>query len=347
MTILQNPKESFGTIIKVLMGTVKHPAFAVKKRFVDPKDTPWYMEQLQYSKIREITTGIGGKVAIIDNGIDDLHKEIFGKVIVRWDTTGEGPKAGSHGTFVAGEIAGKEYGLFPDMLLGDFKALTAREGVGATKWVADCTIQAHNKGFEVINASLGTNEPDLYLEKAICTFCKNGKNFFVCASGNDGTNNYDEMSTDFPAQYSKFIPGVISVGAAGFDNGHLYIPLWSSKGVVTLVAPAVDILSCLPNREYGIMSGTSMAAPLVAGTIAAMKAMYEEFTHEDFDNLLQVCTPIQANKNQVQGAGFINIVDMLTMVKGWSNGDPKPKIQPKVSKCPIIRWWQKLRKYFV
>lgn len=297
---------------------------------------------LEIDKLKAITTGKGGKVAIIDSGVDEFHPEIYGKVIVKLDRTREGFKGGDHGTFVAGEIAGSNVGLFPEMEIGDYKALTAVEGLGNSSWVARCIWDCMEDGFEVANASLGSQKHDEGLYSALRVFLANGKRFFIAASGNDGQAD-GMFTTDYPASYD--INGLISVGACGLDgSGNLYIPVWSSSGKVTVVAPGVEILGILPNRQYGILSGTSMAAPLIASMIAAAKTLDPDFGHAKFDTIIHQCaTDVdKPGYDGKSGHGIISVFTFLSMVAKYKDVATS-EVVVKIKKPSCIRQlWNKL-----
>lgn len=317
---------------------IKHPYFKITKRMVKLDKEAWHLKILEAKKIQAITRGKGGKVAIIDSGVDGEHPEIFGKLTIKMDRTGEGYQPGDHGTFVAGEMAGENVGLFPELELGDFKALTAVEGFGEPQWVSWAIRDAQREGFEVISASLGSDYSDSIMKKAIEDYCQSTKNFFVAASGNDGKGTNTERSTDYPGNYAGEIPGVISVGACGIKkDGNVYIPTWSSRGNVTIVAPGVDIVGILPNGEYGIMSGTSMATPLVAAIIAACKTLQPNLEQSDIPYLFSSSKNIE-DGNKTDGNGLISVIDILTKAKALKKDKVAQKPVSYKSRKTFLEW---------
>lgn len=231
-------------------------------------------------------TGQGIKVAILDSGVDADHAELAGKVLAYRNFTDDGPEdALGHGTHVAGIAAGEgvrdiEDGGRANRVLGiapDAELIIAKV-CGNDGWCAEGAIMeavewAVAQGADVMNLSLGGGAFSDHCDgdplAAKLNWAVNQGVTVVAASGNGG-----ELGEGIavPACGSK----VIAVGAV--DAGDTVQP-WSSYGrPLDLVAPGLGILSALscqsvqtcPEAGYGKASGTSMAAPHVAGAAALL-----------------------------------------------------------------------------
>lgn len=238
--------------------------------------------------------GMGITVAVIDTGIDLTHPDLADNVVANTnciDPTQSGNDDNGHGTHVAGVIASIDndkgiVGVAPEAKLVSVKVLDA-SGFGTWSslicgidWI---TANAQTYNIKVGNMSLAgggasdnacgftNNDP---LHQAICNSTAAGITYVVAAA-----NSATDASIFVPAAYDDT---VITVSALidydGAPGGLSTVNSWgpddtfagfSNYGVVVdIAAPGVEILSTYKDGGYTTMSGTSMAAPHVAGAAA-------------------------------------------------------------------------------
>ena len=124
--------------------------------------------------------------------------------------------------------------------------------------------------------SLHTPDRHEGAEEAVADAIKAGV-VVVAAYGNEGKN----MPSAYPADY----PGVISVMATDQNDTRATFSNYGRPGVVA--APGVNIISTYPLGLYAIGSGTSFAAPWVAGEAALIKDVNEKMTPAQVLDLIQ------------------------------------------------------------
>lgn len=119
---------------------------------------------------------------------------------------------------------------------------------------------------------------------------------FVAASGNNGSNN--DASPFYPASYTT--DNVISVANLTQSGGRNF---GSNYGLtsVDLGAPGTSILSTTPGNNYSFFTGTSMAAPHVAGVVAMMKALSPTLS------VSQIRAAMFANVDAVAGLNGLSV----------------------------------------
>lgn len=227
------------------------------------------------------TAGQGTRVGVIDSGIDDSHPALAGAVIARHDFSGEGSgDHNGHGTHVAGIIAGRfvrpgaPWGVAPGARLIDAKVFGA-SGAGSTLDIAAAMRWAVDQGANVLNLSLGgpgRTDGKSLLSRLAGAIARDGV-MVVVSAGNDGEAGAGTVTAPGDA------PEALTVGAV--DSYGALAP-FSSRGPTELggkpdiVAPGVEVLSARArgctrgNGEWVALSGTSMAAPHVAGAAAAV-----------------------------------------------------------------------------
>ncbi|KAA3620192.1 MAG: T9SS C-terminal target domain-containing protein [Calditrichaeota bacterium] len=122
---------------------------------------------------------------------------------------------------------------------------------------------AVENGADIINCSWGSAGSPSQFEQDVITFAHANGALIVAAAGNANSNN--DIIPFYPAQYRH----VVSVGATSDKDDKV---LSSNYGLsVDIFAPGQAVYSTLHGDNYGSNTGTSMAAPIVAGIAALVK----------------------------------------------------------------------------
>jgi subtilisin len=216
--------------------------------------------------------GKGIKVAVLDTGIDREHPDLQRRIAKCTDYTDplvpfidqECADDNGHGTHVAGIIAadggpdglGIE-GIAPEADLLIYKVCNG-EGLCLSDDIAKGIEGAVNDGANMIVLGFGGEADSSFVDDALAFAADHGV-LVIAAAGNNGPY---EDSMDWPARN----PLTVAVGALAGDGT---VPEFSSRGsAVQFAAPGENIESTFKDGGYAILSGTSMAAPHVAGLAA-------------------------------------------------------------------------------
>lgn len=251
---------------------------------------PQLHNQLALNEGESGTDGFGSNKAF--NGIDDDNNgyvdDYYG---YNFGYDSNDPyDSDQHGTHVAGiiaahhddNVAGEQkyiQGIAPDAKVLPVAFITAGGG-GTLDAAIDAIEYARLRGADIINASWGGASCSKTLGDKIKSL-EQDDILFVAASGNNGKNI--DLQPEYPAAYN--LPVQITVGAvsqlftmAAFSNyGTTYVHIF---------APGKDIYSTVPNSSYEAFSGTSMAAPMVAGALALLKSAKPLATFQDLKKAL-------------------------------------------------------------
>ncbi len=228
-------------------------------------------------------TGAGVTVGILDTGIAD-HEDlrIQRDAGTNCTTTGGPDDTGDvrgHGTHVAGTVAALDnedgvIGVAPEATLVPIKVL-GDDGSGKWSWIICGLDHAARTGIDVANLSLsgsgswnGVPCPgSASLHMAVCRAIAAGTTVIVAAG-----NNTADASTRVPAAY----PEAITVSAIddrdGTPTSDVFASFSNYGSRVDIAAPGVYITSTVNTGGYDTKSGTSMAAPHVAGVAALVVA---------------------------------------------------------------------------
>jgi thermitase len=162
-------------------------------------------------------------------------------------------------------------------------------------------VYAVRYGARVINASYGSSTPTEVERDAIAYAAEKGA-VIVAAAGNDHKN--DDKKPVYPAAYTD--SNVISVAATD-DRDKLASFSNYGKKSVDLAAPGESIASTYRGGEYVMMSGTSMAAPLVAAAAAMLRKQASPSISRMRTLLLNYADDKSSLKGKVASGGRLNI----------------------------------------
>lgn len=287
------------------------PDFEVELAYV-PNDPDTYY-QYHHNNINsyeawDVTKGSSDVVvAVIDNGFDLYHEELYDKWI-SYHTTATTFSTEEHGTHVAGIIAASMdneisgTGVAPNVSL---IAIDAFEQVETAKGsdLVEAIYLAADLGADVINMSfLSYGYSSAYND--VIQYAHEKGAVLVAAAGNDSTDE-----TTYPAGFEN----VISVAATDEYNEQAWFSNYGTH--VDLAAPGSYIYSTLPYDDAGEMSGTSMASPVVAGVAALVKSQDPSLTNVEIENRLFETATDYGNhgKDTIYGHGLVNAAASLDL----------------------------------
>lgn len=264
----------------------------------------WAPQAMHLAAAQAIASGAGVRVAVIDTGVDLNHPALAGRLLPGHDfvdddadpsEVGTPANAGyGHGTHVAGLVAM----VAPAAKIIPVRALDP-DGVGNAWVLGEALLYAvdpdgnpdTDDGAHVINLSLGSltrtrllaaisgivscspaidddpvadrSDPG-YVDDAVR--CANGHGVVVvAAAGNDASGSVKE----YPAAENSY--GLLAVAAS---NASAKLAPFSNFGNwIDLAAPGDGLTSTIPGGGYATWSGTSMAAPMAAGTAALLRSL--------------------------------------------------------------------------
>lgn len=258
----------------------------------------WYIDRINLWNTWDITTGISSiKIAVIDSGVnwnnpdlgygDDTYTNLDSNLEKDYLSDPYDQYRDWHGTSTAGVIGAKTNngegvaGVAGGNNSHGATVISYRIIKGTTSpatYVADAIIDATDDGVKVINCSFDCNSTQDRIDAI--TYAYNHGVTIVCSTG-----NYNNSNITFPASDTR----TIAVGA--INNYDLRWSESSSTGSnygsgIDLVAPGVDVFTTF-TYTYGNETGTSVASPFVAGTVALMRSMNSSLSPSQIRDILQ------------------------------------------------------------
>lgn len=208
-------------------------------------------------------TGAGVSVYVVDSGIRPTHEDFGGRASIAFDALTDGQNGmdcTGHGTHVAGTIGSSTYGVAKNANLYGVRVLPCSGPGLVSRMIAGINwVTSYHNSPAVMNISITVTNISQSLNNAIENAVNSGITV-VTSAGNYGADacNYSPAAT----------PSAIVVGAIG-DND-VRMPYSNYGSCVDIFAPGNAIRSLSHQNDSGtrVMSGTSMAAPMVTGAAA-------------------------------------------------------------------------------
>lgn len=304
---------------------------------------PWYIDSIYASQVWNNIPFQTSRpvVAIVDSGADLNHPLIknnlwhnpidnsVGYDFVQNDNDPTG--AFYHGTHVAGivsSVSNKSVDLMILRFMDD-------NGVGYTGGAAsaiDYATLMKNRGVNVvaINCSFGgILSYSIPLADSIKRASDNGINVILAA----GNNSSDiDVTPRYPGSFSY--ANTITVGAI---NPDLSLAGYSNygKNSVTVAAPGTDIVSSLPNNNYGSVSGTSMATAVVSGEVGLLSTLGRYGASQIKNAITQGCDYVVGLADKIK-YGLINVAKSWGLLKSQSVVSPAPVVPTQQPITPVV-----------
>jgi hypothetical protein len=269
----------------------------------------WGVSRIGADKVWGFTAGQQVTVAIVDTGIETSHPDLSGSVVRGYDFVNDKESAEDdhgHGTHVAGIIAAKQnqtgiVGTSHQSWVMPIKVLNST-GSGYVSDVAKGIYWAVDNGANIINLSLGAPVDTDVLRKAVNYASSKGV-LMVGAAGNDSGS---------PCQYPAAYSSVICVVATDKSNK---LASFSNIGG-EIAAPGVSNYSTFLGGTYRYLSGTSMAAPHVSGSLALLKRVCQTCTPSELRTTLRE-TAVDLGEEGYDIIFGYGLVDLVSAVETY------------------------------
>ncbi len=289
---------------------------------------------------------------IVGDNYKDINEKFYGNNDV------EGPYA-MHGTHVAGIIGAiRNNNIGMEGVADNVKIMSVRtvpDGDERDKDVANAIRYAVDNGASIINMSFGKGySPEERVVESAIKYAEKNDVLLVHGSGNDGKDidTMDNFPNDeYQGKGFLFFKGKkknfnnwIEVGAISYQNEESFPAYFSNYGQieVDIFAPGMAIYSTFPDDQYGMLQGTSMASPVVAGVAAVLRSYFPGLSAVQVKNILlssvskidaEVLIPgsnsemVPFSKLSVSG-GVVNVEKAIHQAKFTK---PKKKVKPATS----------------
>jgi len=322
-----------------------HLAFSqVVPNDFDPREL-WALARINAPSAWEVNTGSSSVVvAIIDSGIDRQHPDLSPNIwqntaelsngldddgngladdLFGWDFAGNDNDSSDqegHGTHVAGIVgATGNNGVGVSGISWRVKLMALRTGdqslsTSAVIQAMDYVTSQKLRGVPVVVVNNSyTSTSFNSLQRDSIQRARDADILFVAAAGND-SRNVDQSGLLYPVGYA--ITNIVGVASTNLGDTLSDFSNWGASSV-HLAAPGSAIRSTVPAGKYGVKDGTSMAAPMVAGAVALLRAAEPTLGSAQLKNrLLTTVAPVAALSGRVSSGGRLDLQRMINPTSG-------------------------------
>jgi subtilisin family serine protease len=243
-------------------------------------------------------------VAVIDTGIDQSHPDL--NVFKRTDCTaeaascsdGSGTDEDSHGTHVAGTIGAIDngfgvVGMASGARLWSVRVLKTTGSSNVSRLIAGVEwVTAHANEIEVANVSVSAEKNSPPLDEAITSSIEKGV-VYVTAAGNTNTEVAKSPADAPPAitvsaitDYDGLPGGKSAYTCKNYGSDDRKAVSSNYGPQIDITAPGTCTLSTRHEKNYGLKTGTSTAAPHVAGAAALLAAKNNPNSTKDVESII-------------------------------------------------------------
>lgn len=278
------------------------------------KGVKHYETELKYNLNLEFDP----RAEIVGDNYEDSSEKYYG------NNDCKGPDS-YHGTHVAGIIgANRNNNIGIKGIADNVRIMSVRcvpDGDERDKDVANAIIYAVDNGAQIINMSFGKKYSwdKKAVDKAVKYAEKKGV-LLIHAAGNESLN-IDEI-THYPCKKyegsNKEANNFIDVGALNYKDSLELVAPFSNYGkhTVDFFSPGVAIYSTVPDNKYEYASGTSMAAPVVAGVAAVLKSYFTHLTPKQIKKILtETVRTKYKNKKVIKPGTKDNLIEFSELSK--------------------------------
>lgn len=309
-TILkQELKHQYPEIKLVWDETLFQNAYIPNDPAFDSEQKYWYLNNINAFRAWDSTRGDSNVViAVIDDGFDLSHPEFDKNIVSQWNVNSHsvyvhtGKTEMFHGTHVASCIAGNfnnESGLSgvaPQCKLMPIQVGDTNGNIAFSSVICGVLYAIH-KDADIINISLGMNVPEQMKslsineqEHLIKEFYKEEEVFWKDLFEYTNENN---ITVVIAAGNSSILAGIDpmhrsdNVIVVGAIDSLMHTATFSNFGnTIDIYAPGVRIYNAIPDNSYEYLDGTSMASPIVAGSVALIKSIYPNIPNKQVKSVL-------------------------------------------------------------